>query len=299
MQHEGAARNEALAAGLRGLAAERLTMIAAIATHLRTVASNAAENKMHSRNLALIFGPTLIRSPKGVVDDLRDATVQAEIILEILDAPAESPIDKTLAASSTLQAGRALQRRGSLPKRREQAVKAAVGSIVNETTISNEDAFQLFDLDGNGTIDMKELGLVLRAQGHMISRKELKELFKAIDVDGNGVIDEHEFQLAATHRVLQDELDGHTPLDTFAKAQACTAAFATFDKGGTGELTKTELEFICRFFGEGESLSQSEVAQLMEDLDMGQGSGKTAFDFNSFVAALSPEMHGASRHIFQ
>ena len=57
--------------------------------------------------------------------------------------------------------------------------------------------------DGDGEISVEELTLILRAQGHLMSKKEIEQLMADIDLNGDGAIDMNEFQMAATHQILK------------------------------------------------------------------------------------------------
>lgn len=52
-----------------------------------------------------------------------------------------------------------------------------------------KEAFALFDQDGDGTITIKELGMVMRSLGQNPSLSDLKEMIREVDADGNGTID--------------------------------------------------------------------------------------------------------------
>jgi Ca2+-binding EF-hand superfamily protein len=45
-------------------------------------------------------------------------------------------------------------------------------------------AFHVFDKDGDGTISVKELGIVMRSLGQNPSDEELKEMLDEVDTDG-------------------------------------------------------------------------------------------------------------------
>jgi Ca2+-binding EF-hand superfamily protein len=51
----------------------------------------------------------------------------------------------------------------------------------------------LFDTDGSGTIDAKELKVAMRALGFEPKKEEIKKMISDIDKDGNGTIDFNEF----------------------------------------------------------------------------------------------------------
>merc|ERR1711924_214204 len=52
-----------------------------------------------------------------------------------------------------------------------------------------KEAFELFDLDGSGTIDAKELKTAMRALGMEPTKEEVKKMIEDIDKDGSGTID--------------------------------------------------------------------------------------------------------------
>jgi calmodulin len=55
-------------------------------------------------------------------------------------------------------------------------------------------AFHVFDKDGDGTISVKELGIVMRSLGQNPSDEELKEMIDEVDTDGEyGVTCRHTF----------------------------------------------------------------------------------------------------------
>merc|ERR1712028_103273 len=55
------------------------------------------------------------------------------------------------------------------------------------------EAFDLFDTDGSGTIDAKELKVAMRALGFEPKKEEIKKMIADIDKDGSGTIDFEEF----------------------------------------------------------------------------------------------------------
>ena len=55
------------------------------------------------------------------------------------------------------------------------------------------EAFDLFDTDGSGTIDTKELQVALRALGFDSKKEKVRKMIADIDLDGSGTIDRTEF----------------------------------------------------------------------------------------------------------
>ena len=54
-------------------------------------------------------------------------------------------------------------------------------------------AFSMFDYDGGGDVDMRELGLMFRKLGYAPSEAEMHETIREWDYDGSGTIDFEEF----------------------------------------------------------------------------------------------------------
>ena len=65
--------------------------------------------------------------------------------------------------------------------------------------------FNLFDVDGDGSITCQELGVVLRSMGQNPSDKELKEMIKDMDEDGSGTVDYEEFVILMRRKTADDE----------------------------------------------------------------------------------------------
>ena len=55
------------------------------------------------------------------------------------------------------------------------------------------EAFNLFDKDSDGTIDLHEMKAVMNDLGRTVSEEELEEMMEEVDTDGNGSIDFEEF----------------------------------------------------------------------------------------------------------
>jgi len=62
-----------------------------------------------------------------------------------------------------------------------------------DQTAEIKEAFKMFDRDGNGYIDMKELRMVITRIGQPLTAEYADELMKDADLDGNGKLDYNEF----------------------------------------------------------------------------------------------------------
>ena len=66
-----------------------------------------------------------------------------------------------------------------------------------------KEAFDLFDTDGSGNIDQKELKVAMRALGFEPKREEIKKMIQDVDKDGSGVIDFPEFLDMMTQKMAE------------------------------------------------------------------------------------------------
>lgn len=55
------------------------------------------------------------------------------------------------------------------------------------------EAFKVFDMDGNGTIDEKELRVTMKKLGEKLSDEDIRAMIRAADKNGDGKIDYEEF----------------------------------------------------------------------------------------------------------
>jgi len=65
--------------------------------------------------------------------------------------------------------------------------------LTEERLMEYREAFKLFDKDGNGTIDIDELGSVMKNLGQSPTNEELRAIIEEADIDGDGSIDFDEF----------------------------------------------------------------------------------------------------------
>ena len=82
-------------------------------------------------------------------------------------------------------------------------------------------AFNSFDIDGDGTITMEELGFIMEQSWWNPTEEELQDKFDRVDVNGNGTIDFPEF-LVLMARHIQEE--AQEAAETEAAEQEAKAA---------------------------------------------------------------------------
>ena len=67
------------------------------------------------------------------------------------------------------------------------------------------EAFDLFDTNGVGTIDVKELKVALRALGFEPRKEDIKKLILEVDSDGSGRVDFHAFLTIMTEKMVRND----------------------------------------------------------------------------------------------
>ncbi|ESN90011.1 hypothetical protein HELRODRAFT_91150, partial [Helobdella robusta] len=115
-----------------------------------------------------------------------------------------------------------------------------------------QEAFALFDKDGDGSITASELKTVLKSLGHNVSDDECKKMIKKVDRDGNGLIDMNEFMEMMGSRL-------EAPIE---KSTEFRLLFNAFDKDNSGYIDKSELKRTMKNVGM--NLSKKDVDNMMK-----------------------------------
>jgi Ca2+-binding EF-hand superfamily protein len=96
------------------------------------------------------------------------------------------------------------------------------------------EAFDLFDTDGSGTIDAKELKVAMRALGFEPSKEEIQKLITQIDKDGSGTVNFAEFLTMMTTKMGERD-----------SREEMIKAFKLFDHDETGKITFRNLKRVA------------------------------------------------------
>jgi len=102
-----------------------------------------------------------------------------------------------------------------------------------------QEAFDLFDTDGSGHIDCKELKVAMRALGFEPSKEEVRRLLKEADKDGSGTVEFPEFLQIMTTKFGQRD-----------SKEEMTKAFRLFDDDETGKISFRNLKRVAVELGE-------------------------------------------------
>merc|ERR1712100_528693 len=104
-----------------------------------------------------------------------------------------------------------------------------------------KEAFDLFDGDGSGNIDAKELFVAIQALGFSPTIDEVDQMVADIDADGNATIEFEEFVA-----MMSEKMGAEDPVDEIKKVA-----------GECGEaMSDAELEEVIAECGEGGSITE-------------------------------------------
>ena len=118
------------------------------------------------------------------------------------------------------------------------------------------EVFDMFDADGNASIDAEEIESCLTAMGRKPTTEEIQEFNKRVDKDKNGRIAKNEF-LTVMNEIYS------APQEL---VEEVVEAFQVFDRDGSGRVSKKEMKNILMTFG-GEAFSEKEVNEIFDLVD--------------------------------
>uniref|UniRef100_A0A7S4Q1H4 EF-hand domain-containing protein n=1 Tax=Alexandrium monilatum TaxID=311494 RepID=A0A7S4Q1H4_9DINO len=115
-------------------------------------------------------------------------------------------------------------------------------------------AFDLFDTDGSGDIDAKELHVAMRTLGFEASKDEIEKMIADVDDDGSGEIEFEEFLKMMTIKMLNQD-----------PKEEMTKIFNFFDEEKTGTITFQNLRKVAT--DAGIQLTDSQIQSMIDEAD--------------------------------
>ena len=114
--------------------------------------------------------------------------------------------------------------------------------------------FELFDEDGDGIINIQDVGTVIEQLGQIPSEIDLREMIKEVDRDANGYIDFNEFLCFMANKLVDTDSE-----------EELIETYKIFDRDGDGFINKKD--FIKMMIDLGENLSHEEIDEILADWD--------------------------------
>ncbi|XP_037315574.1 uncharacterized protein LOC119210065 isoform X1 [Pungitius pungitius] len=117
-----------------------------------------------------------------------------------------------------------------------------------------KEAFELFDTDGSGTIDVKDLKVAMRALGLEPKKEEIKKMTAESERASSGTIEFRDFVSMMTEKM--SEID---------YKEEILKAFRLFDDDGTGKISFKNLKRVTKELGE--NLTDEELKDMIDEAD--------------------------------
>ncbi|XWS64694.1 hypothetical protein CRYUN_Cryun05aG0025300 [Craigia yunnanensis] len=140
-----------------------------------------------------------------------------------------------------------------------------MGEVMSEEQIAEfQEAFCLFDKDGDGCITMEELAIAIKSLDQNPTEEELQNMINEVDIDGNGTIEFGEFLNLMARKMKEVEAEDELK-----------EAFRVFDQDQDGYISPNELRQVMIHIGE--KVTDEELEQMIREADL-DGDGQVNFE---------------------
>ena len=127
------------------------------------------------------------------------------------------------------------------------------------------EVFDLFDVDGTGLLDVKELRVAMRALGLEPTAGDVQAL------TDSGRVRDGKVSYEVFYDAMAERLSARDPREEIAKA------FSLFDEEGTGKITVQALRRVAKELGE--TITDGELEEMISEADQDGDGAVTLDDF--------------------
>ncbi|CAL5347269.1 unnamed protein product [Camellia sinensis] len=151
------------------------------------------------------------------------------------------------------------------PRGLSLSLSSNMANVLNaDQIVEFQEAFSLFDKDGDGCITVEELATVIRSLDQNPTEEELQDMISEVDSDGNGTIEFTEFLNLMANKMKETDAE-----------EELKEAFKVFDKDQNGYISANELRHVM--INLGEKLTDEEVDQMIKEADL-DGDGQVNYE---------------------
>jgi Ca2+-binding protein (EF-Hand superfamily) len=136
--------------------------------------------------------------------------------------------------------------------------------LTEDEILEIKEAFDLFDTDGGGSIDPKELKAAMVSLGFEAKNQTIYQMISDLDADGSGAIDFKEFLDMMTARMSDKDT-----------REDIEKVFRLFDDEKTGRISIKNLRRVAQELGE--TMDDAELMEMIERADS-DGDGLVTLD---------------------
>ena len=142
-----------------------------------------------------------------------------------------------------------------------------------------KEAFNIFDKSGDGFIDIKEIGHLLRSLGENPTRAEILQIIQEFDQDSNGLLDFLEFLKMMEQRArLAEKIDEYKKM------------FEAYDRDKNGKLSQAEVKQIVKKHPKFKLFKDHQIEEMILQADL-DGDGQTSYEeFLSYMITMYKDL---------
>ncbi|XP_056136530.1 uncharacterized protein cetn4 [Lampris incognitus] len=140
------------------------------------------------------------------------------------------------------------------PSASQRKTAGPTPELTEEQKQEIREAFDLFDTECTGTLDVKELKVAMRALGFEPKKEEIKKMIADVDTEGSGKINFSEFLCMMTQKMSEKDF-----------TEEALKAFRLFDDDCTGKISFKNLKRVAKELGE--SMTDTELQDMINEAD--------------------------------